>query len=88
MNGDGYDDVIVSSASYDKASTNGAAFVFLGSASGIASGTAATNADREIPSEQSGSYFGSSIAGVGDINRDGADDVIIGAPLYRLPKTR
>ena len=43
MNGDGYDDVIVGAAYYDAGEVNeGAAFVFLGSASGVADGNPGT----------------------------------------------
>ncbi len=33
-----------------------------------------------IKGEKDGDYFGGSVAGVGDVNGDGYDDVIIGAP--------
>jgi hypothetical protein len=82
VNGDGYADAIVGANLYDAGETDeGAAFVFLGSASGIADGEAA-NAATQLESNQSDSLFGRSVAGAGDVNGDGYADVIVGARLY------
>jgi hypothetical protein len=82
VNGDGYGDVLVGAEEWDgPAADAGAAFVFLGSATGIASEAAAA-ADARFESEQSGSLFGGSVAGVGDVNGDGYADVIVGAEGY------
>jgi hypothetical protein len=82
VNGDGYADVIVSAPTYDAGQTNeGAAWVFLGSASGIASGNPST-ADAQLESDQSGGQLGGSVAGAGDVNGDGYADVMVGAPVY------
>ena len=52
VNGDGYADVIVGALFYDAGQTDeGAAFVFLGSASGIADGNPAT-AHAQLESDQ------------------------------------
>ena len=96
VNGDGYDDVIVGMPTYDSTEPSdltrrGAAFVFHGSASGIASGTE-LNADATLRSDQlvpfppgvpSDRAFGASVSGAGDVNGDGYDDVIVGAPVRR-----
>jgi hypothetical protein len=90
VNGDGYADVIVGAAgdpevtggAYDNGEPNeGAAFLFLGSASGLA-GTAPGNAAAVLESNQAGARLGVSVSGAGDVNGDGYADVIVGAPLY------
>ncbi|HVN39423.1 MAG TPA: integrin alpha [Myxococcota bacterium] len=87
VNGDGYADVIVGADAYDAGQTDeGAAFVFLGSASGIASGNPATSA-TVLQSNQTSAFFGSSVAGAGDVNGDGYADVIVGASFYSAGQT-
>jgi FG-GAP repeat protein len=83
VNGDGYDDVIVGANSYDAGlGAAGAAFVFLGSASGIANANPATPGVAQLDSDQAGAQFGQSVAGAGDVNGDGYADVIAGAHFY------
>jgi hypothetical protein len=87
VNGDGYDDVIIGAQFYDAGETNeGAAFVFLGSASGIANGNPATAA-AQLESNQETAFLGYSVAGAGDINGDGHDDVTVGAYLFDAGET-
>src|SRR5262245_61150284 len=87
VNGDGYADVIVGAESYDAGQTDeGAAFVFLGSGSGVADGTPAT-AHAELQSDQAGALFGTSVAGAGDVNGDGYADLIVGAEAYDAGQT-
>ena len=75
VNGDGYSDVIVGADRYDSGqSDEGRAFVYLGSASGLA-----TIAAWSDDSDQANSYFGRSVATAGDVNGDGYSDVIVGA---------
>jgi len=82
VNGDGYSDVIVGAHLYNAGlSEEGAAFVFLGSASGIADGNPATAA-TQLESNQDNAEFGLSVSGAGDVNGDGYADVIVGAPIY------
>ena len=68
VNGDGYADVIVG------ASTVASAFVYYGSATGIVTTSVSTL------SSATGSRFGASVAGAGDVNGDGRTDVVVGAP--------
>jgi hypothetical protein len=82
VNGDGYDDVIVGARNFAAGQTGeGAAFVFLGSASGIADGDPNTAA-AQLEANQAAASFGYSVAGAGDVNGDGYDDVIVGARNY------
>jgi hypothetical protein len=83
VNGDGYADVIVATYHYDAGPGlyQGAAYVFLGSASGIADGNPAT-ADTVLLPGVEDALFSKSVAGAGDVNGDGYSDVIVGAPLF------
>jgi len=82
MNGDGRDDVIVGAATAGNngRSASGSAFVVFGTAStatvdlaGL--GSAGFRIDGAAASDQAGT----SVAGAGDVNGDGRDDVIVGA---------
>jgi hypothetical protein len=82
VNGDGFADVIVGFPYYDAGQLDGgAAFVFLGSATGVADGSPMTAASR-IESDVYRGVLGYSVAGAGDVNGDGYADVIVGAPEY------
>jgi hypothetical protein len=82
VDADGYADVIVGAPFYDRGeSDEGLAFVFLGSASGIPSGNGLTAASH-LEGDQALAFFGTSVAGAGDVNGDGFADVIVGASDY------
>ncbi|MCP4920279.1 MAG: hypothetical protein GY913_25545 [Proteobacteria bacterium] len=77
LSNDGYGDVIVSAPGYDDGSdTTGAAYIFLGPVSSAASHGAA---DVVIYGGNDEDEFGSSVAGLGDNDGDGAADVAVGA---------
>jgi len=78
VNGDGYDDVIVGARQYDNGEDDeGRAFVFLGSAAGLAT-TPAWMAE----SDQAVAYFGRPVSAAGDVNGDGFGDVLVGASVF------
>ena len=80
VNRDGFDDVIIGAPSLDNGSNNeGRAYVYLGSASGLATEPAWTD-----ESDQHFASFGWSVASAGDVNGDGYGDVIGGAPYFDL----
>ena len=84
VNGDGYSDVIIGAPLYaDDESNEGAAFLWLGSADGLGSHGTPANADWMVESNQSPAWLGHSVASAGDVNGDGYDEVIVGAPQYR-----
>ena len=83
VNGDGFADVIVGAYAYDNGQTDeGRAYLYLGSAAGLAA-TAAWTAE----SDQARAWFGYSVAPAGDVNGDGYADVIVGAPYYAAGQT-
>ena len=80
VNGDGFADIIVGAWGWDGGgSEEGAAFVFLGSLDGIV-GTDPDTAFASIESNNAAARLGWSVAGAGDVNGDGFDDIVVGAP--------
>ena len=78
INGDGYSDFIVGADLYDNGEDDeGRAYVYLGSATGLATSPAWT-----AESDQASARFGHSVQAAGDVNGDGYSDVIVGADLY------
>ena len=78
VNGDGYSDLVVGAHDFDNGQTNeGRAFVYLSSASGLA-----VTPSWTAESNQAGASFGQAVGTAGDVNGDGYDDLIVGAPEY------
>lgn len=75
VNNDGYDDIVIGADFAD--SSNGLAYIYLGSASGIQA-----SINNTLTPGDSGNYFGSAVSPAGDINNDGYDDVVVGQEGY------
>lgn len=88
VNGDGFDDILIGAKNYDpddnQYTTNdgGAAFVFLGSGSGILTTPVWSKTSESILPTYNSIRFGTSVSSAGDIDNDGYDDIIVGAPNY------
>ena len=80
VNNDGFDDILIGAPSYDDAfEDEGAAFLYLGSATGPS-----TTADWQVFGGQIAAGLGTALSSAGNINSDDDDfdDVAIGTPLY------
>jgi hypothetical protein len=78
VNGDGFSDVIVGADGYDNGhGDEGRAFVYAGSAAGLASSPLWTAEANQIAAQ-----FGFSVATAGDVNADGFSDIVIGAVFF------
>ena len=75
VNGDGYADIIIGAPTENLES--GRVYIYYGSGSGLNS-----SADWMKDGTQNDAQFGYSVSTAGDINGDGYDEVIVGAPYY------
>lgn len=83
VNGDGYDDVLVGAHAWDHPENGeGGAWLFLGGPSGPAA-----TAAWQTEGNQANANFGAAVAGAGDVNADGYDDVLVGAWGYDEPQS-
>src|SRR5262249_12172578 len=79
LNGDGFDDIVRGTDA--AAGGFGQIFVFNGPLSGERT---AASADAIITGSFPNESFGASVASAGDVNGDGVDDVVVGAPQFPL----
>jgi hypothetical protein len=80
VNNDGFDDVIVGSPMWDSVANNdvGKAYVYRGTATGVG----AVSSWDAVGEGQAYAQFGLSVSTAGDVNNDGFDDVVVGAPFF------
>ncbi|MGH7321650.1 MAG: FG-GAP-like repeat-containing protein [Candidatus Rokuibacteriota bacterium] len=85
LNGDGVHDVVVGTPLEDlnipgdlSGPDTGAVYVLHGSREGIKA-KGAKEASLSLKGVAAGDWFGSAVAGVGDVNKDGVDDLLVGA---------
>ncbi|MDP2315753.1 MAG: MopE-related protein [Pseudomonadota bacterium] len=81
INNDGTGDFALAADKEDTAGTD-AGTVYLYTAAPTGSVSGATTAASTLTGELAGDFFGRSVAGLGDINGDGYDDVSVGATGY------
>ncbi|MGZ3440012.1 MAG: FG-GAP-like repeat-containing protein, partial [Polyangia bacterium] len=77
VNGDGYADLVVGAP---QNSMPGQAYTLLGGPSGISKVPVSIVDGSDAMTGATSPQFGTSVSGAGDINGDGFDDVVIGAP--------
>jgi len=78
VNNDGYDDLLVGAPKVDDAGSDaGAAYLVLGPTTGTSS---LADADGIFTGEAANDWAGMGLNGAGDVNDDGYDDFLVGAP--------
>jgi len=84
INGDGYDDLIIGAPFGDAGGLDaGQAYVIFGKATGFGTidlSNLAASAGFVVQGDAAGDHAGFSVSAAGDVNNDGYDDIIVGAP--------
>jgi len=79
VDGDGYDDLLVSSSGEDSGGSDaGAVYLVLG-ANALGNHIVLSSADAKLTGEEAGDRAGFSVGFAGDVNNDGHDELLIGA---------
>jgi hypothetical protein len=80
VNGDGYDDILIGVGNDNEAYFDaGQTFLIFGKAAGWSMDVGLSNVNASFQGQAASDRVGSSIAGAGDVNGDGYDDILIGA---------
>jgi hypothetical protein len=81
LNGDRFADAVIGASNYrkgEKGAFTGRVYVYPGSAQGLANQPIWTSSGDE----QTGAFYGASVASAGDVNGDGFADLLVGASGY------
>ncbi len=84
FNGDGFDDILVSAPASNLGSEAGAAYVIYGHGGSFSASISIADLDGSngfaILGDAAGDLAGFNVSGVGDVNGDGLDDLLVGVP--------
>lgn len=82
VNGDGLDDMVIGAPSWSNGqTTEGAVLIFYGEKN-LYRNVWYTYSQIIIESNEERSQFGYAVSGAGDVNNDGYEDIVVGAPFY------